>query len=153
MSKNSNKKRTSGAPKAVKARIQVLSKGFATVAAPTDVFDVNGAMTVATQVVTDLATELAPFDETDREHATYEKTLQARNAGTDATLARLDAIEAAVRAKLGATNPDLRLYGLIPKRAPKKRATPEQAESAEQASATRKEHDAALAEKPAAPTN
>jgi hypothetical protein len=127
-------------PSKVKARILALQKGFAG-RQPTEVFDVAGTPVQAGQATTDLGNDIAPYTATDVAHESYEKTKRTRDAALPATLEHLDALEAAVVARLGSTNPDLADFGMTPRGTPHRTAA-EKAQAAEKAAETRKEEKA-----------
>src|SRR5580658_8554674 len=109
-------------PLAVKTRIEELAKGIQGLA-PTVAIDVQGTSTPAGQVLQDLGTDLGRYTRTDEADVAYQHAKQDRDGAQEATLARLEAVEIGLRAKLGTSNPELKLFGLQPKRPRKKKAS------------------------------
>jgi hypothetical protein len=137
MAKNSDK---SQHPKAVAARLSQMSQGFKTVFQPTDAIDVEGTSTPAGQAAIQLDSDLARYTATDAAHATYEMVKQDRDTNQPATLARLEAYEIGLRAKLGTTSKKLVDFGVKPK-TPAKRTAASKAKAAAKAKVTRQQHD------------
>src|ERR1700722_4172788 len=98
-------------PRSMKTRLAALSKGLRTALQPTDQLDVSGALTLAPSVADAVDKDLALFTDTDDAHQTYEEKKEVRNTSTPDVLARLEAVEAALTAKLGATSTRLASFG------------------------------------------
>ncbi|HZU95167.1 MAG TPA: hypothetical protein VFF73_00555 [Planctomycetota bacterium] len=137
MAKNTDK---SQHPKAVMARLSKMSQGFKTVFQPTDAIDVEGTSTPAGQAATELDADLARYASTDAAHEAYESVKQDRDTNQPVVLARLEAFEIGLRAKLGTTSTKLVSFGLKPK-AQAKRTAANKAKAAAKAKATRQQHD------------
>jgi hypothetical protein len=127
-------------PKAVAARLKSMSQGFKTVFQPTDAIDVEGTSTPAGQAASQLDADLARYANTDAAHAAYETAKQDRDTNQPAILARLEAYEIGLRAKLGTTSQKLVDFGVKPKAKPKRTAA-NKAKAAAKAKATRQQHD------------
>ena len=136
-------------PKAVATRLKSMSQGFKTVFQPTDTVDVEGTLTPAGQAAGELDADLGRYTNTDTAHEAYEGAKEDRDTNQPAVLARLDAFEIGLRAKLGTTSQKLVDFGLKPK-AKGKRSAASKAKAAAKAKATRQQHDGKQAP-PAAP--
>ncbi|HZU99653.1 MAG TPA: hypothetical protein VFF73_23280 [Planctomycetota bacterium] len=136
-----NKKQKPHNPKAVAARLSSMSKGFKTVFAPTDVIDVEGTATTAAQAASELDSDLARYTDTDAQHEAYESVKADRDGAQPTVLARLEAFEIGLRAKLGTASKKLTDFGVKPKE-PVKRSAASKANAAAKAKATRQKHDA-----------
>ena len=134
------KKQKSHNPTAVATRLSKMSQGFKTAMQPTDAVDVEGTSTTAAQASSELDADLALYTGTDASHEAYESAVQSRDDAQPAVLARLEAYEIGLRAKLGTGSKKLLDFGLKPK-TPAKRTAASKAKAAAKAKATRQQHD------------
>ncbi|HZU97828.1 MAG TPA: hypothetical protein VFF73_14095 [Planctomycetota bacterium] len=131
--KNSNRSRS---PKSIKARLVALAKGLRTSLKPTDVLDLGGNLTPAPQAASGCDQRLQVFTDTDDAKGAWKEQLQAREAATPETLAWIEMLEAALKAKLKARNVALENFGVTPKTSTERSAA-DKAASAAKATVTR----------------
>jgi len=91
---------------------------------------------------------LVPFNAADSAKAAWKLTLHDREAMLSAAVSLASALDLAIRAVIGTTNPELEAFGLKPRVEHPDRTAANKAEAADKALATRKEHEAALSAKP-----
>src|SRR5277367_5824482 len=111
-------------PGNVEARIQKMRTGLQTLPAGT-VLDLQGAGTASNQIVTELTTREAPYLAATKAHQAATEAVDDRNAAEPGTIAYLDLVEAAIKAKVGVDSPELADFGITPKKA-RKKLTPEE---------------------------
>ncbi|HZU98001.1 MAG TPA: hypothetical protein VFF73_14960 [Planctomycetota bacterium] len=133
----------SSSPKALATRIENLIGGFSKLS-PSEQFDVLGTVSGPPSLVTELQGHLAPITGADDAELAAKKARQSRDAAHPNTIARVEAIEEAVRSHFGSKSSDLTNFGLAPRKKPTKPSPAKRAASAAKAKATRAARKAAL---------
>ena len=126
----------SSSPKALATRIENLIGGFQKLS-PSEQFDVLGNVSGPPSLVTELKGHLAPITGADDAELAAKKARQSRDAAHPNTIARVEAIEEAVRSHYGKKSPKLVDFGLTPTKDRAKPSPQQHATSVAKANATR----------------
>ena len=138
-----NNQYSSTSPKYLASRITGLIAGFQKLA-PSEQFDVLGAVSGPPALATELQGLLAPITGADDAELAAKQARESRDAAHPNTIARVDAIEEAVRSHYGSKSSDLKNFGLEPRKERKKPSPAQRADTAARSKATRDARRAAL---------
>ena len=133
MSRNN---KNSSSPTQMSTRIKNLLEGFAKVS-PSEQFDVLGTVSAPTALQTELQGHLAPITAADDAELAAKQARETRDAGSANTVARVEAIEEAVRSHYGKKSPKLVGFGLTPLKDRAKPSPQQHATTVAKANATR----------------
>jgi hypothetical protein len=124
-------------PKEVQDRIAAILKGVVAKLIGAPPLDVTGTPYTSDQLTTALNGAAAPYTTADEAHEAATAAVHARNQEEPATLALLDAIEIAIKARFGEDNVEIEAFGLTPRK-PRRKPTPaERVATQEKTDATR----------------
>lgn len=144
---NVNKKSKTD-PGHVQLRIQALLAGLAKLGAQ-EILDVLGTSSAPGTISSQLGQMLVPFTTADQARQAASEAVKERDDAQPATMAFVEAVEAAVISHFGATSSRLTDFGLKPRKAPRKLTAAERLAATDKANATRTRVKQARAAQPA----
>jgi len=131
-------------PNALARRLRKLRAGIKKVFAVTKELDLTGTPTSQPDAIALIDRRLMVFDAVDALQVAIKRAFQDRQAALRPSLDLLQQLEAAVVAGVGEHSPELREFGLKPKKAPTYRSARDKADAADKGTRTRKAKEEAL---------